>query len=62
MIDTPHRREIRLESEATGRGSRTEADALSIAITIERIADTIDGTTVGIRISETLLEGWTHGR
>jgi hypothetical protein len=45
-----------------GMASLSEAALISLAISMKRIADTMDGTATGICISETLIGGQAHGR
>lgn len=61
MIDqdaTPHRLDGKFEPEAKdGCASLTEAALISLAISMKRIADTMDGTASGLCITETLIGG-----
>lgn len=56
--DGPHRLDGKLEPEAkAGTTSLSEASVLSIAVSLKRMADTIDGTSSGLCVTETLLGG-----
>ena len=47
----PHPLEGRLEPEASSASSPQEAAALSLAISMKRIADCLDGTALGVDVS-----------
>lgn len=54
---TPHPLEGKFEPEARDAGTLSEAALTSIAVSLKRIADTIDGTAGGLCVTETLLGG-----
>lgn len=58
----PSRLEGKLEPEARDCQSVQEAALLSLAVSMKRIADTMDGSATGICITETLIGGRAHGR
>ena len=51
----------KLEPEMSGFGYESAA-LYSIAISLKRIADVLDGTSAGICVTETLLGGMPHDR
>jgi hypothetical protein len=49
--------EGKLEPEARSQRTPEQAALTSIAVSLKRIADTLDGTTAGICVSQTIFAG-----
>jgi hypothetical protein len=58
----PHWSELLEPVAITGPDGPQAAALVSIAVSLKRIADTMDGTATGICITETLIGGQAHGR
>lgn len=55
----------RLEPEAAALGVGEDRVAASVAISLKRIADCLDGTAMGVDVSESLTglaHAWIYGR